>query len=102
MTDIESFELDRALPSHQARLAAEKKTNVYFVPGTDRNGNPNYVYAVCSSMLHDEFVSAVRDGVVPDYAVVVEIGNGEPSQQVKDKIKLYYGFDTDAPEGQMS
>ncbi|MBV8938699.1 MAG: hypothetical protein JO089_02515 [Alphaproteobacteria bacterium] len=93
MTSIDTFDMDRALPSHQQRLAEEKKVNVYFVPGADRNGNPNYVYAVCSSMLHEMFLHAVRDGNIPDFAVVVEMGGGEPSEAVKEKMLRYYGFD---------
>lgn len=96
MADIDSFEMDRALPSHQQRLAAEKKVNVYFIPGFDKNGEPGFVYAVASAMLHEQLVEAVEMGVVPDFAVVVEMGAGSPSEEVKEKIRQYYGFDTDA------
>jgi len=87
------FELYRRLPSHQQRLAAEKKVNCYFVPGTDASGNPTYAYAVASALLHDRFVEAVRGGAIPDFAVVVEVGQGAPTRAVRDRIREYYGFD---------
>lgn len=96
MTDIDPFDLDRALPSHQARLALEKKVNVYFVPGHDKHGNPSYIYAVCSAMLHEQFMECARDGGIPDYAVVVARGDGEPTAEVKERIKLLYGWDGEA------
>ncbi len=98
MVDIDPFEIQRRLPSHQQRLAAEKQINVYYIPGKDRAGNVMYVYAVCSALLHAQFVETVVMGAIPDYAVVVETGNGEPSAEVKQKILNYYGFDHDASE----
>jgi len=93
MVDIDPFEIYRRLPSHQQRLAAEKKVNVYFIPGQDKQGGLMYLYAVCSALLHEPFVEAVRMGAIPDFAVVVEMGSGEPGQAVKDKMREYYGFD---------
>lgn len=90
------FEIDRKHPSFQAQLAAEKQVNVYFVPGTDTSGNPRYVYAVTSAMLHEQFITALDDGEIPDYAVIVATGTGEPDNDVKEKIKHYYGFDHEA------
>lgn len=93
---MDPFEMHRRLPSHQQRLAAEKQVNVYFVPGRDGSGRARYAYVVCSSMLHNQLMQALRLGVIPDYAVVVETGGGEPSAEVKAKILEYYGFDHDA------
>ena len=98
MVDLETFEIDRSLPSFQARLAAEKKVNVYYIPGQDNSGNTRFAYVVCSAFLHDQFVNCVRDGDIPDYAVIVETGTGEPDETIKEKIKAYYGFDHDAAE----
>lgn len=94
--EIDSFEFHRRMPSYQARLAAEKKINVYYIPGNDARGQAMYVYAVCSAMLHELFVEAVSAGVVPDYAVIVAKGDGEPDMAIKAKILDYYGFDHDA------
>ncbi len=90
------FDMYRQLPSHQQRLAKEKEVNCYYVPGTDSSGALNYVYVVCSALLHDMFVESITKGAVPDYAVVVEMGSGEPTAEVKKKILDYYGFDHDA------
>lgn len=95
---LDTFEMARRMPSHQQRLAVEKKTNVYFIPGTDGAGNAGYIYAVCSALLHEDFIAGIRAGVIPPYAVVVETGSGEPSAEVKKKILDYYGFDHDAAE----
>ena len=62
----DTFELYRRLPSHQQRLAAEKQVNCYFVPGVSAAGTTTYIYAVCSALLHDPFVKALRTGVIPD------------------------------------
>lgn len=98
MGEIDPFELYRRMPSHQQRLAIEKQVNVYYVPGVDARGEKNYIYVVCSGLLHDLFVEAVRGGVIPDYAVVVEMGSGEPDAAIKTKMLEYYGFDHDNAE----
>jgi hypothetical protein len=98
MVDIDPFEIYRRLPSHQARLAAEKQVNVYYIPGRDAAGAAMYLYAVCSALLHAPFVEAVRLGAIPDFAVVVEMGAGEPDAHVKEKMLNYYGFDHDSSE----
>lgn len=82
-------------PSFCERLAAEKRINVYFVPGKDSQGRKTYVYAVVSSVLHDKFMEALHSGVIPDFAVIAEIGYGEPTDEIKTKMKKYYGFDHD-------
>jgi hypothetical protein len=82
-------------PKFCERLAAEKKVNVYFVPGSDNSDQQTYAYVVVSSALHDNFMEALAKGSIPDFAVIVEMGFGEPTAEVKAKIKNYYGFDHD-------
>jgi hypothetical protein len=93
---VDSYDIYRNIPSYRERLAEEKKINVYYMPGTGREGKIMYSYAVCSALLHEQFVACVKLGEIPDYAVVVAAGDGEPDQAVKDRMKLYYGFDHDA------
>ena len=93
--DLDTFEMDRRMPSHQQRLAAEKKTNVYFLPGKNASGAAGYVYVVSSAILHEDFIATIQLGVIPPYAVVVERGMGEPDENVKKKMLDYYGFDHD-------
>lgn len=77
------------------RLQAEKRVNVYYIPGTNNAGERTFIYAVVSAALHDRFWEALKQGIIPDFAVIVEMGRGEPTDEVKAKIKAYYGFDHD-------
>lgn len=87
------WDLHDVIPSFRARLANEKKIHVYYIPGKDRVGQPTYLYAVASASLHAEFMESVtRFGEVPDFAVIVQIGYGEPSEDVKKKMSEYYGY----------
>ena len=75
---------------------AAKKIHVYFIPGIDqKQGNKIYFYAIASSLLHKKMLECLEKGDIPDFAVIVEKGSGEPSPDVKAKIKAYYGFDHD-------
>jgi hypothetical protein len=85
------------LPHYRARYDAAKKIHVYFIPATDKkSGGKIYYYAIASELLHGEMMRCLKDGDIPHFAVVVEKGTGEPTLEVKAKIKAYYGFDHDA------
>lgn len=78
------------------RLEEEKKIRVYYIPAYNPVKQSNeFFYAVVSSLLHEKFMEALEFGVIPDFAVVVETGDGEPTPEIKDKMKRYYGFDHD-------
>lgn len=96
MSDFSSESIDSS-PSKffKERLAEEKRIQVYFISGTNNTGGTTYVYAVASAALHDKVIAALKSGVIPDFVVIVEMGDGEPSAEVKEKIKTYYGFDHD-------
>lgn len=77
-----------------------KKIHVYFVPGVDtEKGGKIYFYAIASELLHEEMMRALQRGDIPHFCVVVEKGTGEPTPEIKSKIKAYYGFDHDALSG---
>lgn len=79
------------------RYEEEKKVRVYYVPVANADASKRYYfYVVISALLHDKFMQAMDYGVIPDFAVVVEQGEGDPTPEVKDKMKRYYGFDHDA------
>lgn len=83
--------------SYARRYEEEKKIRVYYIPMVDRDTQEHsYFYVVASALLHDKFMEAMDYGVVPDFAVVVEEGEGHPTDAVKDKMKRYYNFDHDA------
>ena len=84
------------LPHYRNKYDAAKKIHVYFVPGFDEVKKQRiYYYAIASESLHEETLRCLKHGDIPHFAVVVEKGMGEPTPEVKDKIKLYYGFDHD-------
>ena len=65
---------------------------MYYVPGTDNDGNPNYVYFVAWASMHDLFVETLRRGEIPDFAAPVAMGMGKPTPEVREYMKDNYGF----------
>ncbi len=91
------------LPHYRAKYDAAKKIMVYFIPGKDtQTGQKIYFYAIASSVLHDEMMRCIKLGDIPHFAAVVEKGAGEPSAEVKAKIKAYYGFDHDSEQEKLA
>lgn len=94
VTDILDKTLQRLSPHF--KYDAAKKIHVYFIPGLDtKNGKKLYFYAIASSLLHEEMMRCLEKGDIPHFAVIVEKGLGDPTAEVKEKIKAYYGFDHD-------
>lgn len=88
------------LPHYRERYEAQKKINVYFIPGHDSEKDmPMFFYAIASAALHEDMMVALSAGDIPHFAVVVEKGYGEPTREIKDKIKSHYGFDHDLLAG---
>lgn len=88
------------LPHYRTKYDAAKKIHVYFIPAIDQHTKQRmYFYAITSAVLHEEMMRCLKLGDIPHFAVVVEKGDGEPTQEIKEKIKLYYGFDHDAATG---
>lgn len=85
-----------SLPHYRAKYDAAKKIHVYFIPARNtQSGGKVYFYAIASAVLHEEMLRCLNAGDIPHFAVVVEKGAGEPTAEVKAKIKAYYGFDHD-------
>ena len=84
------------LPHYRFKYDAAKKIHVYFIPAVDsQQSQKMYFYAIASEVLHSEMMQALKLGVIPHFAAVVEKGYGEPTVEIKAKIKAYYGFDHD-------
>ena len=84
------------LPHYRTKYDAAKKIRVYFVPAFDEQKKEKmYFYAIASEMLHEETLRCLKLGDIPHFAVVVDKGYGEPTSEVKAKVKAYYGFDHD-------
>ena len=89
------------LPHYRAKYDAAKKIHVYFVPAFNtEHGEKIYFYAIASELLHAEMMRCLKAGDIPHFAVVVDKGSGEPTPEIKAKIKAYYGFDHDFYEAQ--
>ena len=87
------------LPHYRSKYNEAKKIHVYFVPAMDKErGEKMYFYAIANEMLHEEMMRCLKHGDIPHFAVVVEKNYGEPTPEIKEKIKAYYGFDHDAAE----
>jgi len=85
-----------SLPHYKSKYEAAKKINVYFIPAFDERRNEDmYYYAIASAQLHEQMMYCLEKGDIPHFAVIVEKGYGIPSQEIKAKIKSYYGFDHD-------
>jgi hypothetical protein len=97
MPDVPENMMER-LPHYRSKYNAAKKIHVYFIPMRDKySGQKLYFYAITSEVLHEQMLACLRyNGAIPDYAVVVEKGEGEPPREVKAKMKAFYGFDHDA------
>lgn len=80
------------------RLEEERRVKIYYIPVTLGNGSKEYVYAAASALLHDQFVAALEYNQLPDFAVVIAYGEGEPTDEIKQKMKTLYGFEHDAPD----
>lgn len=84
------------LPHYKLKYEEAKKINVYFIPAYDESVNKDmYYYAIASAQLHEQMMYCLEKGDIPHFAVIVEKGYGLPSQEIKAKIKSYYGFDHD-------
>lgn len=96
MSTLDHHSLMQDLPHYREKYEAQKKINVYYIPGHDDERNmPMFFYVIASSTLHNDMMYALAQGDIPHFAVIVESGYGQPSQEIKDKIKLHYGFDHD-------
>jgi hypothetical protein len=87
------------LPHYRVQYEAAKKIHVYYIPAQDETRREKmYFYAIASAALHEEMLRCLKLGDIPHFAAVVEKGYGEPTAEVKSKIKAYYGFDHEAAE----
>lgn len=97
MTNDAPDKMMEHLPHYRAKYDAAKKIHVYYIPASDQlRGEKMYFYAIASELLHEEMLRCLKHGDIPHFAVVVEKGYGQPSDEVKAKVKAYYGFDHDA------
>src|SRR4051812_23779368 len=84
------------LPHYQKKYDEWKQIRVYYIKSFDSDRNEKmYFYAIANASLHDKMLLSLKDGNIPHFAVIVEKGYGDPTPEVKAKMKTYYGFDHD-------
>lgn len=84
------------------RLEEEKKIKIFYIPFTLGDGSQYYAYIAVSALLEKQFIEAIEYNQIPDYSVVIARGPGNPPQDLKDRMKQFYGFDHEEYLNQVS
>lgn len=79
------------------QIIAEKTVCVLLVRGENNEGKKIYAYVAIRADRLQEFMDAQKKGAFypEEYGIIVEAGEGEPSQEVKEKMTKEYGFNHD-------
>lgn len=85
-------------PNHSERNASEKAVCILLVRGESPDAKPIYAYVAVRADRLQEFMDAQKtDTFYPeDYGVIVEAGEGEPDDVVREKMEREYGFNHQA------
>lgn len=80
------------------QIIAEKTVCVLLVRGENENGGKIYAYVAIRADKLESFMEAQKQGTFypEDFGIVVESGEGEPSDEVKHRMTTEYGFNHDA------
>ena len=80
------------------RVIAEKTVCVLLVRGEDPTGGPIYAYVAVRADKLTKFMEVQSKGTFypEDFGVIVESGQGEPSDEVRRKMETEYGFKHEA------
>lgn len=75
-------------------MLAEKTVCILLVRGEDPEGGPIYAYVAVRADKLEAFMEAQKTGTFypEDYGMIIESGEGEPSDEVKAKMRDEYGF----------
>ena len=76
------------------QIIAEKTVCVLLVRGEDPEGSPIYAYVAVRADRLQEFMTAQDSGTFypEDYGVIVEAGEGEPTEAIRQRMETEYGF----------
>lgn len=76
------------------QVIAEKTVCILLVRGENPDGNPIYAYVAVRADKLEAFMTAQRSGTFypEDFGVIIEAGEGEPSEEVQKKMEAEYGF----------
>ena len=80
------------------QIIAEKTVCVLLVRGESPDGQKIYAYVAIRADKLEGFMEAQKQGTFypEDFGIVVEAGEGEPSDEVKLKMTQEYGFNHEA------
>jgi len=80
--------------SRDDELIAQKTVCVLLVRGEDQDDQPIYAYVAVRADRLQEFMAAQSTGTFypEDFGVIVEAGEGEPSDEVRQRMETEYGF----------
>jgi hypothetical protein len=83
-------------PSEQ--VIAEKTVCILLVRGETPEGNKIFAYVAVRADKLESFMEAQKKGTFypEDFGIVIESGEGEPSDEVKKKMTDEYGFNHNA------
>lgn len=74
---------------------ADKTVCILLVRGENPDGGAIFAYVAVRADRLQEFMEAQKSGVFypEDYGVIIESGEGEPSEEIRNKMESEYGFD---------
>ena len=84
--------------SRTEQIIAEKTVCVLLVRGESPEGAPIYAYLAIRADKLESFMEAQKSGTFfpEDYGIIIETGEGEPTDDVKARMTKEYGFNHDA------
>jgi hypothetical protein len=80
------------------QIIAEKTVCVLLVRGENPDSKKIYAYVAIRADKLEAFMEAQKQGTFypEDYGIIIESGEGEPSEEVKQKMTQEYGFNHEA------
>src|SRR3984957_5445157 len=84
--------------SRTEQIIAEKTVCVLLVRGESPEGKKIYAYLAIRADKLEAFMEAQKQGTFypEDYGIVIEAGEGEPTEEIKQKMTKEYGFNHEA------
>lgn len=85
---------------------ADKTVCILLVRGENPDGGAIYAYVAVRADKLESFMEAQQSGVFypEDYGVIIESGDGEPTEEIRKKMEEEYGFNhqlmVDIPDSQ--
>ncbi|MDX1974464.1 MAG: hypothetical protein SFT92_02185 [Rickettsiales bacterium] len=84
--------------SRSEQIIAEKTVCILLVRGESQDGQKIYAYVAIRADKLEAFMQAQKSGTFypEDYGIIIESGEGEPSDAVKKRMTDEYGFNHEA------